>query len=334
MKKHYLSVTCLLLSLTLFVNTAYGATITTSQTTLYPEDDYASDEPLPADAHRVITIEYDDESESTSYVDSFVIKENIGDEESSITPLSINEVRYTVSSDKYKDQPLFNMPFDLYMKKNILSFYEDGQYFNQGVNSSKYLGTCSEACEATVMNRLFNTNVYTENNMLQFSALVHQCVTDRSTEQNGGQSPMQMENVFNNIGNLTGDNVSAKYYVNSDVPDPLMCARLLEDGKQVIMGVDSYVLWDMTPEEAASYGIPKYWESNHWIVLSQPTYDVNNNLNGFYIVDSSGYGVNYVSLQKYNTMVYGPTFTEIEYPAACVVERLHDSNEQVFKTGE
>ena len=231
--------------------------------------------------------------------------------------LSMNKVENTASGSKYKDIPLLHLPYDEFMRLNAAWFYRDGMYDRQGVNVFNYRGTCSEAAEATVMNRLFNTNVYTENNVLTFAGMLNSCTMGNDPVYGGAQSAVQMVQVFNHIGDLTGDHVEANYLTNGFVPKPNRTAELLVSGNQIIMSVAPCVLWDYPKEESIASGID-YWSPNHWIVVTAPKFNKKNQIEGFYIVDSSGYGQNYLPISKYKNCVWGPTGKEV-YNQACVI---------------
>lgn len=235
-------------------------------------------------------------------------------------PLSQNKVIYTISSDKYINQTMFHLPWDLQLREAFPEFYKSGQYVDQGINSVDWHGTCGEAAIATVMNRIFRTNAYTENNVLAYSSLIKQCTIDSNKWNNGGQSPIQAVAVLNTIGDTTGDKVTAHYLVNENTLKALEVAKALESGKHIIMSVASCVLYDWTQQEALQHGATQYWASNHWLVVTEPKYNDAHELIGFYLVDSSGYNHQYVTLQKWNDMVFGPTGTEVLYPACIVVE--------------
>ena len=231
--------------------------------------------------------------------------------------LSSNEVKYTSVSPKYSNIALLHLPYDEYMRLNAAWFYKTGMYERQGVNSFNYRGTCSEAAEATVMNRIFDTNVYTENNMLAFACMCGTCTVGADLRVGGAQSAVQMTQNFNSIGNVTGDKVEANYLTNSFVPDPERTAELLVSGNQIIMSVAPCVLWDYPKDESIASGID-YWSPDHWIVVTAPKYNNKGKLIGFYIADSSGYGANYLTLSKYKSCVWGPTGKEV-YNQACVI---------------
>lgn len=231
--------------------------------------------------------------------------------------LSHNEVKYTATSPKYRDIVMFHLPYDEFMRINAAWFYEDGMYRKQGVNSAGVIGTCSEASEATVLNRLFNTNVYTENNMLAYAYLMKTCNTSPNKIINGAQSAVEIVQNLNSIGNVTGDMVEANYLTNGFVPDPKRTAEMLISGNQIIMSVASCVLWDYKKEDCDKAGL-NYWNPDHWLVVTAPKLDEKNRLLGFYIVDSSGYGVDYLPLSKYKACVWGPSGHEV-YNQACII---------------
>ena len=242
--------------------------------------------------------------------------------EDEVTPLSQNKVIYTLSSDKYVSQNILHLPWDMQVREIYPTFYEQGQYVDQGINSSDYHGTCGEAAMATIMNRMFKTNVYTENNILAFCSLLGTCQSQMDKWNNGGISPIQLVNSLNLIGNCTGDYVKSYYLCEEDTLNAEQTAAYLKEGKHIIMSVSSYVLYDCTEEEAASYGVTDYWLSNHWLVVTEPVY-VNDVLVGFWLVDSSGYNHQYATLQKWNKMTLGPTGKEVIWPACVVAEPVN-----------
>ncbi len=237
------------------------------------------------------------------------------------TVSSIDLSQYSETGIPYRRFEELNLPFDAAARKSAPTFYSTGEYYAQGINQYGYQGTCSEAAEATTMNILFDTNAYTENVFVDCAVKSGNCTTGDVPEANGGQSPIQMREVFEKVGNYTGDKVIATYAVLGEVPPPDELDGILGGGSVIVMSVDSFILWDMTPEEVAAAGAPNYYVSNHWIVLKSVVKDEAGNIRGVNIVDSSGYNVTYVDLVKYATMVYGPTGSEVQYPACVIVTK-------------
>jgi len=183
-----------------------------------------------------------------------------------IASITLNSI--TVSASPYKLCDDFNN----YMKQSAPQYYENNEFYMQGINLFGYHGTCSEASEANVMNLMFGTD-YTEQDFLDLAIKLGFCTTGTDNVYvNGGQTPVQMVNVLQYMGGTTGFPVTAQYKVTSQVPDAEECARLMEEGIGVIMAVDSNILWGFTPEQCAAYGI-QYYASDHWIVLKRAVYE-------------------------------------------------------------
>ena len=260
------------------------------------------------------------------------ISQNRSSSGNSVSSDDIDLSDYSETGIPYRRFEELTLSFDQTLRESAPEFYQPGEYFSQGVNQYGYKGTCSEAAEATIMNMLFDTNVYTENVFVDCAVKSGLCEMAGNENMNGGQSPIQMKMVLEKVGNYTGDKVSVNYLVLAqDMPQPEEIDLLIANGYGVIMSVDSYILWDMTVEEAASFGISNYYDSNHWIVIKSALRNDNGDIAGFYIVDSSGYNTAYVPIQKYMLMVYGPTGTEIKYPACVLVNKKELSKDEIIE---
>ena len=258
-----------------------------------------------------------DEDVSKELVDE--AKDKDKEEENKNDPaLAKNEVKYTTISSQYKNIPILHLPYDEYMRINAKWFYETGMYDRQGVNSVDYKGTSSEAAAATVMNRLFKTNVYTENNMLLIAGMFNLCTMGQDPALAGGQSAEQLVQMLKQMTTVTGDAVDANYLTNGFVPSVKKTAELLENGSQLIISVASAELWDYSKNDSA---IANFYDPNHWIVVTAPKYDDEDNIEGFYIVDSSGSEKTYLPLEKYKACVWGPTGKEITNQVCVIVRK-------------
>ena len=327
MKKYRIKSIALILFSVLMINTvpveclAKPTTVNTNKNSIGSEKYYSASRKARVTLIRPDGVS-DDNNRSVSEAiikegDVDIVSENTVSEDDLVSSLSMNDIKYSYNSPKYKNIQLLHLPYDEYMRINAEWFYRDGMYDRQGVNSFNYNGTCSEAAEATVMNRLFNTNAYTENNILACAGMLSDCNMGSDPTYGGAQSAVQMVDVFNHIGDVTGDKVEANYLTNGFVPKPERTAELLVSGNQIIMSVAPCVLWDYPREESIAAGID-YWSPNHWIVVTAPKYDKKGKIEGFYIMDSSGYGQNYLTLSKYKNCVWGPTGREV-YNQACVI---------------
>ena len=151
------------------------------------------------------------------------------------------------------------------------------EYYDQGLNSMGYYGTCSEASEANLMNLMFGTD-YTEQDFLDIAMKLGFCTVGTPNAYiNGGQTPVQMVNVFQFMGAVTGYPVLAKNLVMQDVPDAEECAKLLDEGVGIVMGVDSNILWGFTPTECAMRGLD-YYVSDHWITVKNAVYEKGSSM--------------------------------------------------------
>ncbi len=179
----------------------------------------------------------------------------------------------TVMASPYKICDDFNN----YMKINAPDVFDDNEFFDQGINSFGYHGTCSEASEANVMNLLFGTD-YTEQDFVDLAIRLNLCTTGQENQYvNGGQTPIQMVNILQYMGGTTGFPVMTKCLVKNELPNVENCAMLLDRGVGIIMAVDSNILWGFTPEECAAAGVD-YFTSDHWIVVKNAVYESGNSI--------------------------------------------------------
>ncbi len=214
----------------------------------------------------------------------------------------------------YSDVDFLNLDYDKQQRRANPDFYKTGEYFNQGVNSDGYQGTCGEAALATIMNALFDTTVYTENAVLQFTKGKAFCGA------NGAMTGVQIKNTAMEIGNVTGDMVESYTTEMAGIPEPDELGPMLTDKKKAIILLDSYLLWGADPNVVAASG-DRYYTSNHWLVLKSATYDKNGHVSGFNVVDSSGFGASYLSVDQYVSYTYGPTGREGLTPVCVFVSR-------------
>ena len=210
--------------------------------------------------------------------------------------------------------------FNTYMKENAPSLYSEDVFYTQGANSYKFGGTCSEVCEANVMNLLFNTD-YTEQDFVDLAYKLNMCTVESGNRAlDGAQTPIQMVNVLQYMGGTTGHPVKAELKVTKDVPSDVETANLLMSGKYMIVTVDSNILWGISEQECINSG-KEYYVSDHWIVIRKPIFK-DDVLVGFEIADSSGLKIKTIDLQKFNSIIHGPTGDELPYCACVIVSKV------------
>lgn len=183
------------------------------------------------------------------------------------TPVQQNEVNTSAQNDnnqatgtqstesgeqnKYDLIPDLNLPFDLYMRDSLPAFYETGEYTEQGVNEFGVQDTSGEAAIANVMNTLFDTTVYTENNVLKKTVESNNC------SATGAQNPYQVATVLEGMGQYTEDKVAVDVMTGGNIPSDDELLWLVNNGGKMIIPLGLYQGRDgnVTVQWAAVTGI-------------------------------------------------------------------------------
>ena len=207
-------------------------------------------------------------------------------------------------------------------------FYATGRFYQQGINEYGYEGTCGPTSQANALNELFDTNVFTENNILTTAVENSLCETSsENPEDCGGTNTDQFMNLYEKVSEQTGGAFSTELYEHENALDANQVADRLDQGDVVNVAVDSSVLWDQPRDTFDPLGVPQENEgySDHWITISGVQRDASGGIVGFDIIDSGG-GESSVSLDKYNEMCFGSEEYKVLDPTCIVVSKNKETS--------
>ena len=212
--------------------------------------------------------------------------------------------------------------FEMSVLERNSEFYETGSFYEQGINEFGCEQTCGPTSQANALNKLFGSNEFTENDIL--AVAIENDLCDMSTGRPcdwGGTTTEQFVDLYDKINERTGNTFSTELYEQGNALDAAEVASRLEAGDVVNVAVDSYALWDEPRDYVDSMGVRnEHFYSDHWITVTGVRKDEAGALAGFDIVDSGG-GVDYVSLDTYNTICFGTKEHTVLDPTCIVVSK-------------
>ena len=206
-------------------------------------------------------------------------------------------------------------------------FYKSGEFLDQGLNEYGFNGTCGETTQANTLNRLFETNRFTENNVLDVAVNNGLCEVSVDPDANGGTNTEQFLQLYEKMNEqLGGNKLDVQCFEYENALSPEVVAAQLEDGKMINVAVDANRLWDYPQDYVDEFGNPvNEIYSDHWISVTGVNRDAAGNIESFNILDSGG-GETNVSLQKYEEMCFGSEHHDVIDPTTIVVSRKDTQN--------
>lgn len=200
-------------------------------------------------------------------------------------------------------------------------FYDTGSFYEQGINEFGYQGTCGPTSQANALNKLFDTNEFTENKVLTVAVDNNLCSMDSSPENCGGTTTEQFMELYDKMNEQMDGKIDTQLFEYDNALDVNDVASKLDEGCVLNVAVDANALWDQPRDYVNSMGIPcDDFYSDHWITVTGVQRDELGNVQGFDIIDSGG-GVDYVSADKYHEMCFGTDEHRVIDPTAIVVSK-------------
>ena len=201
-------------------------------------------------------------------------------------------------------------------------FYKEGEFLQQGLNEYGFNGTCGETTQANTLNKLFETNRFTENNVLDVAVSNNLCEVSMDPDACGGTNTRQFLQLYEKMDEqLGGNKLDVQCFDFENALSPEEVAAQIEGGKMVNVAVDAGCLWDEPQDYVDELGNPvDNIYSDHWIAVTGVNRDAAGNIASFDIVDSGG-GETNVSLQKYEEMCFGSDHHGVLDPTTIVVSR-------------
>lgn len=200
-------------------------------------------------------------------------------------------------------------------------FYDTGSFYEQGINEFGYQGTCGPTSQANALNKLFDTNEFTENKVLNVAVDNNLCSMDSSPENCGGTTTEQFMELYGKMNEQMDGKIDTQLFEYDNALDVNDVASKLDEGCVLNVAVDANALWNQPRDYVNSMGIPcDDFYSDHWITVTGVQRDELGNVQGFDIIDSGG-GVDYVSADKYHEMCFGTDEHRVIDPTAIVVSK-------------
>lgn len=212
-------------------------------------------------------------------------------------------------------------------------FYESGAFYEQGINEFDYQGTCGPTSQANALNKLFDTNEFTENKVLNVAVDNNLCNMDSSPENCGGTTTEQFIDLYDKMNEQLDGKINTELYEFNNALDVEEVAAKLDEGCVLNVAVDAAALWGEPRTYVNSLGIPcDDFFSDHWITVTGVQRDELGNIQGFDIIDSGG-GVDYVDADKYHEICFGTDEHRVIDPTAIVVSK-NDVSDVNHDTGD
>ena len=145
------------------------------------------------------------------------------------TEYNDNSVEWYDTKEKYNILPELNLAFDTYAR-TIGSNKKPAT----GVNQFGMGDTSGEGSIAAVMNSIFGTDAYTENNVLAKTIESNNC------SGTGAMIPEQVMTVVEGMGQLTGDSVATEVSKGQGIPRSDELGWLLSQGGKAIVPLSLY----------------------------------------------------------------------------------------------
>lgn len=211
--------------------------------------------------------------------------------------------------------------FELTVMEDAPDFYDSGEFYTQGINEYGFSGTCGPTSQANALNELFDTNEFTENNILDIAVENDLCNISEIPECSGGTTTEQFMELYDKVNDTLDDKIQTELYEYDEALDVDEAAAKIEEGDVLNVAVDSATLWDEEMDYVDPLGVPcDELYSDHWITVTDVHRDSEGNVEGFDIIDSGG-GVDYVDADKYHEICFGTDDRKVLDPTTIVVSK-------------
>ncbi len=276
------------------------------------------------------------DSSETSITDS-----EIGEEVENNPQTGSEDIPSDITSDEQldvvSDTPVMTPreydDFEQRILEDKPDFYESGAFYEQGINEFDYQGTCGPTSQANALNKLFDTNEFTENKVLNVAVDNNLCNMDSSPENCGGTTTEQFIDLYDKMNEQLDGKINTELYEFNNALDVEEVAAKLDEGCVLNVAVDAAALWGEPRTYVNSLGIPcDDFFSDHWITVTGVQRDELGNVQGFDIIDSGG-GVDYVDADKYHEICFGTDEHRVIDPTAIVVSK-NDVSDVNHDTGD
>ena len=248
-----------------------------------------------------------------------IIDETPGETSDGVDSLTDIETQETI--EDVAETPRIFDDFENSVLEGKPDFYDTGSFYEQGINEFGYQGTCGPTSQANALNKLFDTNEFTENKVLNVAVDNNLCSMDSSPENCGGTTTEQFMELYDKMNEQMDGKIDTQLFEYDNALDVNDVASKLDEGCVLNVAVDANALWDQPRDYVNSMGIPcDDFYSDHWITVTGVQRDELGNVQGFDIIDSGG-GVDYVSADKYHEMCFGTDEHRVIDPTAIVVSK-------------
>ena len=219
--------------------------------------------------------------------------------------------------------------YDEFETMNILDdpsareFYENGEFYEQGINEYGFEGTCGETSQANTVNALLDTNEWTENKVLDIAVNNDLCeMNSDDPGANGGTNTDQFMELYNKVNEQTGGKLDVQLEEFENAPSLDEMAEKLDSGAKLNVAVDSCELWgqerDYVNPETGEYEDDFY--SDHWITVTGVERSPGGEISGFNIIDSGG-GESFVEKDRFERCVFGTDEHTVLDPTCITVRK-------------
>ena len=194
--------------------------------------------------------------------------------------------------------------------------FENGTFYQQGLNEYGFEGTCGETTQANTLNAVLGTNKFTENDVLSVAIENNLCVMDDLDPANcGGTSTSEFMQLYEEMNQRTGDQLDVELFEYDNALSLDEMAASLEEGSTLNIAVDASELWGMPRDitDGEHY-------TDHWISVTGVDRDLDGNITGFQIIDSGG-GESYLEKDHFERCYLGSEGDRVKDPTCIVVSK-------------
>ena len=225
------------------------------------------------------------------------------------------------------------VPADLQEEPGDVPVQNAEGFYEQGDNAFGFEGTCGPTSVANSMNRLLGENRFTENDVLTQAVQENLCFCESDDPlECGGTTTEQFVQLYERMGELSGENIQVETYEFGDVLSMEEVAQKLDEGCAVNVAVDAATLWG--EDVGNAMGTPPVQRStDHWITVTKAERGEDGAITGFEVIDSGG-GVSYVDAATYQRMCYGDEQLHLTDPTCIVARREAAETAPVPETAE
>ena len=190
--------------------------------------------------------------------------------------------------------------------------------YRQGDNVYGYEGTCGPTSVANSLNRVTESDRYTENVAVTVAVEKELCVKSEHPELAGGTGTREVVRIIDEVKGPDEDIITEVYEYGNAPKVEELAEKVSASDTVAIVGVDSAILWDERGDVSCSGLFQGSGCSDHWIMVDSPVYAAEGGVEGFRIADSGG-GVDYVDKKKFEKMYLGDEKYKVEDPTVILV---------------